>query len=513
MQASYNGFHKRTSAIIVCIVLFFSFLSFLVGGVGSAYAATTEYSDVLSDLTADRKFNPAEYPTNADDHKINLIQIAEGKAGNLFVYTYQPCQKTTPLMATFLNMSLSENAEGTKLYSLSLLNSNGVFCKYAVDNFTVSGEATRLYNITSIYRDWIKDIDEETGNDNTTESVAYKIGRLYRVKTESGKATYKCDPVYTVKIINPYSDFMLYITAASVPPIPSIKLSFDTLGMIDAHYIAFSTDWDIDRLNSATVTYTYCPCESDYETIFGFGDGEGNVTYGEEQIGYAYPTYEDKYEYETPNSYLIHYKYKWDRIQRVSDFLATEKDLREETKNNLADKQWVLRFLETERTQTTTGVLGFKKYHSTFTKVSNVAILRLNFDVDGKTYDLGTISDIVSGDNLPGNGDITQAQTFWEWLTSVTGIPLWGWILIGVAVLLVILLPVLSAICPAVGQVLLWIVKGVGFFVKYLFLGLWYIISAPFRLIAWLIGRKKNDGEGTEENQEKEVKTNGKEKR
>ena len=99
-------------------------------------------------------------------------------------------------------MSLSESVDGTELYGLTLINNDGVFCKYKVNGVTVSSDIVRYYNISSIYREWQKGIDKETGNDNTVSGVAFNVGRQYTVITADGKVTYDCKDVEVVKIEN-----------------------------------------------------------------------------------------------------------------------------------------------------------------------------------------------------------------------------------------------------------------------------------------------------------------------
>ena len=41
--------------------------------------------------------------------------------------------------------SVENNSDKPKLYDLSLVSSNGVFCKYKVDNFTVSNENVKSF--------------------------------------------------------------------------------------------------------------------------------------------------------------------------------------------------------------------------------------------------------------------------------------------------------------------------------------------------------------------------------
>lgn len=96
-----------------------------------AYAETYVNTDVLEDLKKDEKFDAKDYPARMGDYSISVIQIAESTAGELFLYTYQPSQRTKYLEATQINMSLNQTADGTRLYELKLINVNGVFCKYS----------------------------------------------------------------------------------------------------------------------------------------------------------------------------------------------------------------------------------------------------------------------------------------------------------------------------------------------------------------------------------------------
>ena len=81
---------------------------------------------MLEDLKKDEKFDAKDYPARMGDYSISVIQIAEGERGSVYLYTYQPCLKTKDLTVTDINMSLSEEVTGTKLYSLTRINTNGV---------------------------------------------------------------------------------------------------------------------------------------------------------------------------------------------------------------------------------------------------------------------------------------------------------------------------------------------------------------------------------------------------
>lgn len=445
--------NKRVKIGIEYVILTLLLLvTVLIGGRGviPAFAETAGNTNVLKDLQQDETFKATDYPDNPKDHSIKVIQVAESEKDDLYLYTYQPSQKSYYALATEINMSLSETADGTRLYGLILVNTNGVFAKYLVKDIKVSSDSVRYYNVTSIYRAWDNEIDGETGTDNTGEKKAFPVRNIWRVTTEQGEKKYYCEPTFTVTVNNPYSDYLLYLTSESLPSVSSIQLNFNKLGMIDAHYVAFSTDWEIDRLKSATVTYNRSSGTGYYNTFLGFDCG-GDITYEQARTDYAYPTYNDKAEYKGD---LWHngrnYDYKWDRIQTVPEFIAGESSLTDETKRNLEGKQWVLRFLETQRTQTETGILGYKKYTTNFTKVDKVSVLRLEFETDGVSYNLGAVSDMVSGDDKPGNVEEKKEGNFWFYIWDClvklfegkSGV--WETIVAVVAIIIVVVVVVLA---------------------------------------------------------------------
>ena len=72
---------------------------------------------------------------------------------------------------------------------------------------------------------------------------------------QDGTIVYNLDPTYVVQIIDPVSS---YITVENSSMSGNVSLwgSYRKYRYTDMHYVAFSTDWDIDRLVSATVHYT-----------------------------------------------------------------------------------------------------------------------------------------------------------------------------------------------------------------------------------------------------------------
>ena len=102
--------------------------------------------------------------------------------------------------------------------------------------------------MVSISREWKKGVDPSSGEDYKINQRAYKVAKCYGAKTENGVVSYSCRGTEVIEIKNPYHDFLRYYNG--------FKLFPDSC---DAHYIAFSTDRQIDRLIEAEVYYETLP--------------------------------------------------------------------------------------------------------------------------------------------------------------------------------------------------------------------------------------------------------------
>ena len=534
--------HKKLIVFVFVALILFSLIGIGVGG--NAYADTSlrGYSGVLYDLQKDETFNPDDYPAIDDDYSLQVIQIAESTAGELFVYVYQPAANVKPLTATQINMSLTddfapydyednvdntgsnmggENSEfggenggghgggggsfhllerstdnqpSTYLYDLTLINRNGVFAKYRVTNFCVLPDFVRYYNITSIYRNWDGDIDEPTGNDNIINAVAFPVGKLFTVELVNGKIDYKCHKFDIVIVTDIYSDYLRYGNGFS-----GIGIYLDNY--TDSHYIAFSTDWDISDLYDVDISFCVQNWEDLYASAMDYHLGRNPTSthaVGKETKKTMFVERSAIGE-NTPSGWYQSKYFSWNRIQTVENFISTcGIDLSGDVQTNLNGKQWVLRFYETAYTAFEMGLTATVDY----TKVTQETILRLHFKSHGRVYNLGAVSDIVSGDNKPGNeGDIGFWAYIWRCIVRLFNgtATLTEQIVAVVAIFLVvfvlpILLTVLSFIFPAFGSVMKTIFKGVWAGIKYLFIGLWYVISSPLRLIIWIVSKIKDGG-------------------
>ena len=421
----------------------------------TAYAASTAYSGVLDDLRKDENFSPSAYPTVANDYSLQVIQVAESTDNELFVYVYQPSGQAKDLRASSINIALvpRENISDVRNYKLTLLSSSGVFYKYRVDGLTVSTASTRYYTIPSIYRPFDETIDEGADHGNEVTEVDYKVAKEYCFSTINGEPFCRVLDIETIEITDKFVGFVRYSDG--------FKLY---VGACDSHFVAFNTDRDIDRLLEADVYYT----SQSYSWSFAVGVGE-NTEFGEKQDNYAYLTYKQKVEHTGDGWFAP--TYTWDRIETVEQFIA-ENDLTQNVysgalidinvANKITDegiaalqgKQWVLRFAETSYSLGGGQMSSF----SNSTIVGDVTILRLKFETDGVTYNLGVIDNKQSG-----NPDTPINEEHTEVVLSETG----KWILIAIAIILVLVI---------LGPILPYIVKAV----------VW-IIALPFRAIAAIV--------------------------
>ena len=469
------------SGIMVIVFVFMLVLGLFAGqGFTPAFADTLSFSSVIQDLSSDKSFNFLDYPEKSDDYSINVIQIVESEQGNLFLYTYQPCQNSFPLVATQINMSLSETVDGTKLYDLKQVSTWGVFAKYLINDVKVSSTAIRYYNITSIYRVWDKAIDGEPDNGNIKKAKYFRVGKCYTAETVDGFVKYSCKNVDVIEIINPFVDFISYGQQSNWDYI------FGVTKWTDIHYIAFSTNKKIDTLKEADVTYT----TQSYH--FTGKNGEG-YTYGEKSVP-QYITLTGKEEIGIDG----YEKYTWNSIYRAEDFIKTT-ELTGTAKTEVEKSEFVLVFYKTPFVeQEKWSIMQGHYKEADGIKVSDVSILRLMFETDGICYNLGALMDKQEGDNIAGNKPQNEDIGFWAYIwrcivrlfdgTATLTEQIVAIVVIAICVsALPILLTVLSLCVPAVGAVMKTILNAIFTAIKYFFIGLWYVISAPFRFIAWII--------------------------
>lgn len=447
--------NKKITYFIAALlaVLLFIITAFASGGMAPVYAATsanTVYTNVLDDLTKDNSFKPSNYPEKTDDYSLQIIQLAESSDKDLFVYVYQPSGQNKNLAACSINISTTINDNISFInYKLQKLNSNGVFFKYKVSDFTVKTEPTRYYAISSIYRPFDESIDKPASDGNTVTEVNYNVSKQYCFGEINGKPYVNCVDIETIVVTDKFVGFVRYNDG--------FKLYN---GACDSHFVAFNTDKTIDKLLEADVYYT----SQRYSWTFAAFVGE-NQKFEEKQDNYAYLKYTDKVEHNGGG--LFAGTYKWDRIETTEQFIA-ENDLTQnvysgaildvnvankitdEGKAALQGKKWVLRFAETDYTLGG----GNGTTYSFSTLVGDVTILRLKFETDGVTYNLGTIDNKQTGSDKPINDETYKVviNSRVKWILGI----------IAAILLLIILAPILPYIIRFVVWVVLLPFKAIG---------------------------------------------------
>lgn len=440
-----------------------------------AVAQQTEkvYSNVLDDLQKDKSFKKETYPYVEDDYSLQVIQVAESEDNELFVYVYQPSGEKGGLVASSINMSTASDVHKSnyQIYKLTLVNSNGMFYKYIVDDYIVSNLDERNYEIASIYRPWNESIDEDAENGNVVTYVSYEVAKLFTIVNVDGKTQITCYDTEVITISDKYVGFVRY--DGGYVGSPGMGVASWLVPGTDSHFVAFSTDKPIDKLFEATVYYS---SQSYYYSKNSPPFFEEKETFGEIKEGlHENFLYTDSVTIKIPQGLITGREYEFERIQSVEQFIETENrnyvydmlffNVREEQKitdeglKDLEGKQWVLRFLETDYSDKSIdwGVI-VPEHRIEKTIISDVSILELKFETDGIVYDLGVVDNMQSGDLEPDN----ETNIFFEladWVKWLFGI------LFTIFIILVII--VLWPIISFIGKILWKIIKKLYKAIKY----------------------------------------------
>ena len=492
----------RKLSLILAIILIFVTLGCIPQGV--AFAApvceidTSNYTDVMQDLQKDESFDYSLYKDEFYGRYVVLfITLAESVDGEVFVY----CALEEENTATSINIStgINDNLKYSN-YSLTLLSrhdfteEDDLNCneldwhidKYLVNGLSVKSDVVRYYDISAVYREWDPSYDfEAPDRGNTIQEKAFAVSKLITACTLDGEVTYTEEHSEVIYITGFYTGNLLYVSDIDGS---GNLLDWGGVGFAagTSHYVVFSTHRQIDKLQEADVGFVY-----------------QNWTYDDWTLGSVGGIDESKYVYEDPVSDQVTLYadnevtlpgtgsrvYTWKRIQSVADFIADNEDLKSDVVDDIKDLQWVLRFYETE----IKADANIFKVKASGTKVSKVMILRLKFLANGQVYNLGAVSNKQTGS---GYDNVEEAEnfldlwekfvenwnTFWEsvgdtfkqvgnffkqvvaWFSDHMWVV---WVCVGLVAI----------------SVLSIFVKPVWFVVKLILKGLWYVISAPARLI------------------------------
>ncbi|MBQ2717551.1 MAG: hypothetical protein IJF75_03005 [Clostridia bacterium] len=377
----------RLSLFLCAFLLFVSVfslpLSFAMGEVVS-----TDYSNVLDDLSKDDSIDLNSYSSNSFDYSFKLITLSESSEKEVFVYLVQPSHYSLDLIATSINISLSTDLD-FKNYKLKLVSSSGIFDKYLIQDLKVSSKSERYYEISSVFRAFNPDIDKplENAPDNVVSEVSCSIGQSLLFKDENGSSNVYYRDVEVIEVTDKYVGLIEYNEGF---------IFFPT--WCYSHFVAFSTDMPISSLLSAQVYFT----TTDFiQNNFIYDTSTSCEKPIEQYVNLSYTQ-----KGSNQGGGLFSHNYEWDRISSVDSFLESEVTLSDEAKTGISGKDWILRFYETPLQYIVFDTGGFQKYG---TLVENVSILRLEFETDGEYYNLGVIDNKQTGSNKPvGSGDFSD---------------------------------------------------------------------------------------------------------
>ena len=379
-------------------------------GTQIAWAIEESGSKVLVDLCKAENFNIDDYPYNPTDYSLQVIQVAESTENELLLYVYQPTGASEDLRATSISMSIVAGRDIVpRIYQLEFLNSSGVFYKYKVKDFVVSSATTRVYSIVSIYRPFISGVDKATGNNNTINEVVYAVAKEFTFYT--GKDNYEMQVLDVVEITDKFVGYVIVSEGVDYG-IKNYTVKYCS------HVVAFSCDKKIDQLLEADVYYKYQSYSHThlYDGIFAINPTD-TTTFGQKHSTVVTLTSKDKLTYSGEGLWWAESVVE-DRIQTTSAFIAstnatknvysgtildvsTASVLTESSMQALKNKQWVLRFAETEERNWVDINSGAYEYYSTL--IGGVSILRLKFITDDETYNLGIVDNKQTGGDEPMN--------------------------------------------------------------------------------------------------------------
>lgn len=402
--------HKILYVVAAFVLSLFVVFEYTFSKMVNANAATANgYSSVLDDLHKDSSFKESDYPARDNDYSLSVIQIAESVDGELFIYAYQPSDNTLDFVGTYISMYLGESVNGEDfkptLYEISLISTQGVFDKYVVNDFKVSTEAYRYYNIVSIYRPYSAIADGKDLSIGNTEEIAYKVGQQWCAYTYNDVTTYEMNTFKTVEIEVTANGYVTFEAGFSWGNF--VGMSDDC----DAHFIAFNfEDYKVPYIYDADLSYRV----RKKTRSVGIGHS-GEWEYGE----YSEPinvTLKATDEAVFKDGAIKETTYKWNRISSSTDFVnmfeSQNGELYESDRETILSSQWVFAFCETENDFVSgMGLSTWYEYD-----VEDVAILRIHFrDISGKIYNLGVVANITdSADNPSG---IAKSDDDWpDWV-------------------------------------------------------------------------------------------------
>ena len=421
-----RDFWKVLASIAAAIVAAFSLCSvpFTV-----ASAETTSSSPVMDDLRSGTSFSESDYPSMTVDEmkaagqaELEVIRIGESIDDQLYLYIYQPTDATKEIEATYVKMLKSSSDLEWNVLPLRLVSTEGVFDKYLVEGVKVRSDLSeRFYEITSIFRPFDEDLDEGTGNNNTNSNVDVGVGQTWKTRQAAdGKTEYGYTEEEVIRVTSEYHGYIRYSDGWKW-----------VLPYTDSHFMAFTTDFQIDELKSAKIYFKEHSYAKYYCEACGLPIPIGDAALGDYKTAAAPVDVEifgDEVGGNDADGWIGARKYEWQRIEKLSDFVANEQDLSQEALKELmkvagsnSNTAWVLRFYETPYQETWIPIGNHRCWASLVTgayqvasldagvRVQDVTLVELTFVTSGKPYVMGVVDSMTTEGEDP-SGEATLGE-------------------------------------------------------------------------------------------------------
>ncbi len=470
--------NKIFITLFLCFLLLFSNFFCLIN---VANAQVKEDSGVLEDLRKDKNFNILNYPENIIDFSMNVIHLAEGESGSLYLYVYQPSGTRRMLVAQSISLCTKDyikyytadnpiynNSPLFVIYNLELIDYEGTLFKYKVKNYNYkqdinfynAGEfdksLVRNYEISTIYRPFIEGFDVALDSSAVETIKGLEVGKMFTIETlDDNSNTISSKAVDVISVNDKYVGSIRYDKG--------YYLLFEE--DVDSWYVSFSTNKKMETLFEVDIYYNCTDIRKHrpyrFTRIAKLYDYITN-NYSKDVSKYAVLQTITRNDEGSHGGGWFFDEVDFRRIISSNEFLSGDGfHLPSDVKLKVSTHDWVLRFAETDVFES--------NLDSSYSKsvISNVALLRFKFETDGVVYNLGVVDDMSTPDDVPDvKIDGSCAGMSWSQLLR----------LFFIIVLLIFLVPVLP----------------------YIFNGLIILISCPFKLISKLVKILKKDGNSSD---------------
>ena len=456
-------------------------------------------SDVVEDLSCGDDFRESDYPVDLSDRSLSLLNLFESGLGDLYFYVYSPKGLTMAPDNFDFYITLSEfpssyTAGGYTKYQLAFNDSNlsGTLLKFrlkyatryssysyvrsyccgeiscnpkgssasfvsspASKEFTYTGEPERQtlsYTVEDISH---LDLDCTYGVKRVYQSKSFEYLGFFSQK-EAIDVNY-----LTVPIDDSYGELIGARMTWSAQQIkvydytvfngwPGISNHYDVLNDVGQKTYDISSDDTHDLRNADNPTWWSWLSVLTWEYYFTVqGKADFKDVAGIEKLSYPF----------TDNSYLL----SDDSIRSL------------QSDSDHLNDQYVIRYAFNDAYESKVGT----ETDTTEWKLSGVDVLSCTFSKEGRVYVIPVVGKSFDPDPVTPI-DPGDANAFWTSFVSWFMSNLPGSLFI--CMLVIIVLPTLIALCPGILGFLAKIFK-------YILLGLWWVIKAPFLLLKKIFGK------------------------